>query len=88
MQFELGAGGEFAGAAAEAGADQGVLVAGADYGFAVEFLDRQFRQLSGADGVGEGPHRLLQLGAGEGLEAEQAAAAALEEDQRLAVAQQ
>lgn len=36
-----GRGGQFAWAAAEAGADQGVLVAGADHGFAVELLDRQ-----------------------------------------------
>lgn len=35
---------EFARAAAEAGPEQGLLVAGADHRFAVQFLDPQLRQ--------------------------------------------
>lgn len=55
----LGRSSEFAGAAAEAGADQGVLVAGADDRLAVELLDREFGEVAGADGVSESAHRLL-----------------------------
>src|SRR6478672_8096084 len=80
--------GEFAGAAAEAGADQRLLVARADHRLAVELLDRQFRQLGGGDGVGQGTHRRLQILALERAEAEEAATAALDEHDRLAVAQQ
>src|SRR6478672_5610153 len=54
-------GGQFARAAAEAGADQGLLVAGADHRLAVELLDREFLQLAGGDRVGEGAHRRFQL---------------------------
>ena len=80
--------GQFAGAAAEAGADQGLLVAGADHRLAVEFLDRQFRQVPRDDGVGERLHRGAQLGLLHRAQAQQAAAAALDEDLGLAVAQQ
>ena len=56
-----GRGGQFAGTAAEAGAEQGLLVAGADHRLAVEFLDRQLRQLARRDRIGEGAHRRRQL---------------------------
>ena len=72
----------------EAGDEQRVLVRGADHRLPVEFLDRELRQAAGGDGPGEGAHRLLQLGALELQEAEDAAPAALDVEDRLAVAEQ
>lgn len=52
-----GRSGEFARAAAEAGAEQRLLVAGSDHRLAVEFLDPELGQAAGGHGVCEGLHR-------------------------------
>ena len=68
--------------------EQRLLVAGADHRLAVELLDPELGQAAGRDRVGEGLHRGGELGVAQLAEAEDAAAAALDVDERLAVAQQ
>ena len=63
-------------------------MAGADHRLAVELLDPELGQAAGRDRVGERPHGGGQLGVAQLAKAKDAATAALDVDERLAVAEQ